>query len=176
MPEQIPPIVDGQTQVGADFWLKAAHGSVRRFCGWHVAPVITETITLDGTGGCDLLVPSLRVVEVTRALNDDTDVTGDIDTSRAGVLRLQHGRWTPRLGRVSVTIRHGYDLEEVPELAALIIGLAKRGPQAGGIVASQSVNGASVSYATSGGAPISIPLLNAEKQALAPYWLELGTR
>jgi hypothetical protein len=75
-----------------------------------------------------------------------------------------------------VALRHGYDLEEVPEVAAVIVGAAKRGPQAGGVISSQSVNGASVSYASAGGAPISIPLLAMEKETLSTYRLEWGSR
>lgn len=172
----IPPIVENATVINADFWLRAAHGAVRRFCGWHVAPLVEETITLDGPGGRDLLVPSQRVVELQSVLNDGVDVTDMVDTSRSGILRLTEGCWTDRLGRVSVIMWHGYDPGDVPELASLIVSIAKRGPSAGGAVAAQSVNGSSVSYATHGGAPISIPLTLPEKQALEPYRIEWGAR
>lgn len=176
MPDLIPPIVGEAAPIDSAFWLKAAHGAVRRFCGWHVAPIIEQTLALDGSGGRDMILPSLRVVELVSVLNDGVDVTADVDKSRAGMLRLQSGCWTRRFGRVSVTLRHGYDLEEVPEVAALIAGVAKRGPQAGGVISSQSVNGASVSYASAGGAPISVPLLVTEKETLSSYRLEWGTR
>lgn len=176
MAAKIPPILAPSEKVDAAFWLNAAHGSVRRFCGWHVAPNLEETITLDGPGGHDLLVPSLRVTALVAAESDGVDVTDDVDISKSGLLRRRNGCWTDRLGRVTVTIRHGYDLDEVPELAALIASVAKRGPSSGGVVDSQSVNGASVKYATAGGAPISIPLLITEKQQLEPYRIEWGTR
>ena len=38
-----------------------------------------------------------------------------------------------------------------------------------GNVASQSVNGASVSFLAASGAPLSVPLLALEKETLAPY-------
>lgn len=176
MPDLIPPIVGESTAINAAFWLKAAHGAVRRFCSWHVAPIVEQTMALDGSGGRDILLPSLRVVELVSVMNDDVDVTADVDTSRAGMLRLQRGCWTSRFGRVSVSLRHGYDLEEVPEVAAIIAGVAKRGPQVGGVISSQSVNGASVSYASAGGVPISIPLTVTEKDALSTYRLEWGSR
>ncbi len=172
----IPPIVAPTTQIGPAFWLAAAHGSVRRFCGWHVAPIITETLTLDGSGGTDLLLPSLRVVSLVSVSNDGQDVTADVDTSRAGMLRLQSGRWTTRFGRVTVQLEHGYDLDEVPELAAIIAGIAKRGPNAGRVEASQATNGSSVGYLSQAGAPISIPLLQPEMESLSSYRLEWGTR
>jgi len=176
MPTQIPPIVGPSTVINGSFWLNAAHGSVRRFCGWHVAPIVTETIALDGSGGSDILLPSLRVVSLGSVMNDGVDVTAQVDTSRAGLLRLQSGRWTDRLGRVSVTLTHGYDLDEVPEVAAVIAGVAKRGPNAGRVEVSQSVNGSSRGGVVDRGAPISIPLLLPEKEALDPYRLEWGAR
>jgi hypothetical protein len=172
----IPPIVGGTTVINAEFWLNAAHGAVRRFCGWHVAPVIDETITLDGSGGKDILLPSLRVVQLLSVLNDGVNVTAQVDTSRAGILRLTTGCWTSRLGRVTVTLSHGYELDEVPEVAAIIAGVAKRGPNSGRVEASESANGSSRGGVVDRGAPISIPLTLTEQEALAPYRLEWGSR
>lgn len=172
----IPPIVGGQTVINADFWLKAAHGVVRRFCGWHVAPVIDETLTLDGSGGRDILLPSLRVVQLASVMNDGVDVTEQVDTSHAGILRLTSGCWTKRLGRVTVTLTHGYELDEVPEVAAIIAGVAKRGPNSGRVDASESTNGSSRGGFVDRGAPISVPLTLTEQEALSTYRLEWGTR
>lgn len=173
---RIPPIVGPATQVNAEFWLNAAHGAVRRFCGWHVAPIVTETLVLDGSGGTDVLLPSLRVVELLSVTNDTTDVLEQVDTSHAGILRLTTGRWTSRLGRVKVTLTHGYELDEVPEVAAIIAGVAKRGPNSGRVDASESVNGSSRGGFSDRGAPISIPLTLTEQEALSPYRLEWGVR
>lgn len=172
----IPPIVGGQTVINADFWLKAAHGVVRRFCGWHVAPVIDETLTLDGSGGRDILLPSLRVLQLASVMNDGVDVTAQADTSHAGILRLTSGSWTNRLGRVTVTLTHGYELDEVPEVAAIIAGVAKRGPNSGRVDASESTNGSSRGGFVDRGAPISVPLTITEQEALSTYRLEWGTR
>jgi hypothetical protein len=176
MPPTIPPIVGDGTTINAAFWLKAAHGAVRRFCGWHVAPIIDETMTLDGSGGRDVLLPSLRVVQLLSVLNDGVDVTGQVDTSRAGILRLTDGTWTTRLGRVTVSLRHGYDLDEVPEVAAIIAGVAKRGPNSGRVEASEAANGSSRGGALDRGAPISVPLLLPEKETLSTYRIEWGIR
>lgn len=169
----VDPIVTPSTAISEQFWLNAAHGAVRRECGWHVAPVLEETLTLDGSGGPALLLPSMRVVELFEVTNAGALVDVDlIDTSQAGILELQRGTWTRRRGRVVITLRHGYRLDEVPEVAALIATLTRRAASAPGIVASQSVNGASVSYLTAGGAPLSISLLQIEKDLLAPYRIE----
>ena len=41
--------------------IQAAEGAVRRYCGWHIAPVATETLVLDGTG-TRLALPSHLVL------------------------------------------------------------------------------------------------------------------
>lgn len=164
-------IVTATTQVNPAFWLNAAHGSVRGYCRWHVAPVITETLVLDGHGGKNLLIPSQRVKEIASVLNDGVDVTDQVKYSRtAGVLTLPRG-WSRDVGAIEITLTHGYAVEEVPEIAALILNVAKRAGSGQSLIASQSVNGASVSYLTAGGAPLSVPLLQIEKDALAPYRL-----
>lgn len=167
-------IVTASTTVDAGFWLAAAHGSVRGYCRWHVAPVITETLVLDGHGGKNLLIPSQRVEAITEVLNDGVDVTDQVKFSRrSGVLSLGRG-WSHELAGIEVTLRHGYPSEDVPELAALILNVAKRAGSGQSLIASQSVNGASVSYLTAGGAPLSVPLLQIEKDALSQYRLNWG--
>lgn len=170
----IPNIVDGTTQVDPQFFLNAANRAIRAYCGWHVAPVIPETLTLDGSGGKTLLLPSLRVVELTSVLSDGVDVTSSVQVSkRAGMIEID-GAWSRRLGGIEVTLEHGYELDEVPDVATLILNVAKRAGSGQSLIASQSANGASVSYLTAGGAPLSVPLLQIEKDALSPYKLTWG--
>lgn len=168
----IPAIVTGQTQVDPAFWLRAANAAVRRECGWHVAPVITETLTLDGRGGTRLLLPSLRVHAVIRVLNDGEDVTARVRYSRrAGILTLPTG-WSTDVGSIEVTLEHGHPIEDVPDIAALIITLTKRAAASGATIAQQNLGPAGVRYALgTDGAPLSLPLLASEKATLAPYTL-----
>lgn len=171
------PIVTGTTQVNPEFWLNAAHAAVRRECGWHVAPVITETLTLDGSGSRGLLLPSGRVVSIASVKNDGVDVTSAVRLSRrTGVLTLA-SRWTPELGAVEITFTHGYPVEEVPDVAALIVTLTSRAAATlRSNVAQQSIGGASVRYLTGAdGGPLSLPLLESEKRTLAPYKLTWGS-
>jgi len=169
----LEPILTPETVIGPSFWLDAAHAAIRGWCGWHVAPVITETLVVDGSGHRDILIRSGRVVELLAVVNDGEEIDlDDVDFSRAGILELRHGgHWSRRLGGVEVILRHGYEIEDVPDVAALIATLARRGASAPGIVARQSVNGASVDYLTAGGAPLSIPLLGIEKEALDRFRL-----
>lgn len=171
----IPDIVSSSTQVNPAFWLKAAQGAIRRACGWHVAPVITETLTLDGRGGKSLLLPSKRVASIASVVNDGQDVTEQVKFSRrAGVLTLASG-WSCDVGSIEVTLTHGYKSEDVPEVAALIVTLTKRAATGGGAIAQQGIGPASVRYATGrDGGALGVPLLESEHAVLEPYKLNWG--
>jgi hypothetical protein len=169
-----PDIVASGTLLDAGFWLNAAQASVRRYCGWHVAPSLAETVTVDAYGGRTLLLRTKHLTDLASVLVDGEDITSRVRWSQAGVLTLRAGSWPDDVGAVTVTLTHGYAVDEVSDLAAMIATIAKRASSQPGIVASQSVNGASVSFLTAGGAPLSVPLLGIEKEALDPYRLNWG--
>lgn len=164
----------------------AAQASIRAYCGWHIAPVLTETVTVTTRHiSRDLRLPTLKLLEVLSVETLDDWQTGrqqwrardehEYEWDTDGLLRLTTGgHWPRALQGVRVTIRHGYEPDEVPDVLALADAIEKRARMNLGGVASQSVNGASVSYQTAGGAPLSVPLLQIEKQALAAYTLGLG--
>ena len=84
---------------------------------------------------------------------------------------------TDRPGAIRVTLTDGWEPEDVPELHALMLSLAKRAATAPApMIASQSTNGSSISYITNGGAPIGLQLFEAEKRQLDPYRLTWGAR
>lgn len=171
----IPDIVTASTQVDPAFWLKAAQGAIRRACGWHVAPVITETLTLDGRGGSSLLLPSKRVVSIASVTNDGEDVTEQVRFSRrAGVLTLASG-WSCDVGAIEINLTHGFPPDEVPDVQALIVTLTKRAATGGGAIAQQGIGPASVRYATGrDGGALGVPLLESEHAVLEPYKLNWG--
>lgn len=170
----IPGIVTADTQVNPAFWLNAANQAIRNHCGWHVAPIITETLELDGRGSTTLLLPSKRVHAIEKVLNDGIDVTEKVKFSRrAGILTLASG-WSRDVGSIEVTLRHGYELTEVADVAALIVTLTKRAATAG-LVVQRSVGGASQRLATSkDGGVLGIPLLESEQAVLAPFVITWG--
>lgn len=91
--------------VDADRWESAVR-SVREYCGWHIAPVVTETVVLDGPG-CDILtLPTQRLVDIEDVTNDGSPVDVAGDWSRAGIVR---GRWTNKFRGVTAVITHGYE-------------------------------------------------------------------
>jgi len=167
-------IIDPTRTIDQAWWMQAAQAAVRHHCGWHIAPSVAETLTVDAFGGRVLALPSRHVTALASVTVLGTDVTADVSWSEAGTLVLTSGLWPDLPGAVKVTLTHGWDADEVPDVAAIILAVARRARTSPGAIASQSVNGASVAFATSGGAPLGVPLMQAEMDALAPY--RLGAR
>lgn len=160
----------------------AAQAAIRAYCGWHVAPVLTETIEVTARHcGRDLWLPSTHVLNIETVEVEDMTVEGGWRTldpatyewDETGLLR-RCGVWPRRLRGIRVTLTHGYEPDEVPDVLAIADALQGRARMNLYGVASQSVNGASVSYQTAGGAPLSVSLLNIEKQTLDPYRVGVG--
>jgi hypothetical protein len=171
-----PPPIYGPDPGNVDRY-EAAQAAVRRFCGWHVAPVIEQTFTVDGPGGHVLALPTLRLVDVLAVSQDGVEFTADeiaaMDWSHDGYIRAplqvmdwpddwrwHPGRWTKRLRGVQVTIVHGF--ESTPELEALIADLASRATT--GVVVRKQIGNRSVEFTPPG-------LLQHEKDMLAKYRL-----
>lgn len=107
------PDIDAPEGVNRQAW-DAAVAVVRAYCGWHIAPVLTETVTVDAQGGRALVLPSLRIVDVAEVKVGDQVVT-DPEWSAAGFIR---GRWPDKLRSVTVTWTHGYEGSPLALVAA----------------------------------------------------------
>lgn len=178
-PDPLPPLASsddyeqlvGPAPAGLDLGalLGAASDMVRAECGWHIAPEIVETITVDGPGTRDLMLPTLHLVDVTAIDNHGTTVDPlDAEWSRDGYLRSS-GRWSTRLRGITATIEHGY--ETVPAgLVALVCTVAARAAASPAGVVREQVGSASVTYSQvgfniSGGTA----LLDHEREYLAKF-------
>lgn len=149
----------------------AATQAIRDYCGWHVAPSMPETITLDGSGTGALLLPSRFVKEVRAVrlhgelLSEDT-----YEWSVDGILRRRHYSWPDRYRCVEVDIVHGFEDEAV--LAGMVAAIAARVKlDPTGALSNQRAGTQSVGFsssATGGG------LMQSEKDRLAPYKLTWG--
>lgn len=100
---------------------------IRGRCGWHIAPSVTETVTVDGTGNEVLPLPSLHVTAVESVSESGSSVNAEWTT--LGLLRHPH-RWTDRWRAVEVNFTHGYPT--VPaDLAKVVIEAVLRLPHPG---------------------------------------------
>lgn len=116
--------------------LDAVSRTIRRLCGWHIAPVIEETLTLDGPGGHLLELPTMRLLGVislterrptpyrpgTTAWQWDADALADLEWSPLGTIRRRSGVWTDMYRGIEVRVRHGY--ETAPDVAQVVCQVA----------------------------------------------------
>lgn len=92
--------------------LSAGLAAARRFCGWHVTYIDGDEVTLDGPGSGLLVLPTLRLMELTSVVENgaELDVTNDLHVSPRGLVRKRSGaRWSADFGSVVVTMSHGFD-------------------------------------------------------------------
>lgn len=175
-----------------DDLLADASAAIRRYCGWHISPVIAEDVVLDGSGSTSQRLPSLRVVEIVAVTNagQELDVS-KLEWSTDGFMRLgmpgRHygygggsaygygygGGWTSHLRGVEVSYRHGFDPADVGQLAALTCTLVARSiASPRGYLTGESVGSVSLSYGgTADDRPSSMSLLGYEQQLLDNYRL-----
>lgn len=144
--EDLPPGQGAPTQDELD---TIADG-VRRHCGWHIAPVVHETITLDSNGAATLVLPTLMLQDVMAIRYWDgtsmVPLTGwDARTGwseRTAAIHLSGGFPVGRRA-LEVDVLHGYT-KAPPSLVAGLLRLLL-GPGAAD-VASESLPGHAVTY------------------------------
>ena len=122
--------------------IAAASAAIRAWCGWHVAPVLDCSITLDGEAG-DIWLPTNALASVTSAKvgGEDVTVTG---SNRRGRVRLAHK--TCGLGNVAIDYVAGYDVAACPDLMGVVVQR---------VMASVAMTTYGVSQETAGGVSIS---------------------
>ena len=88
----------------------AALAAARRYCGWCVTPPETVTLTIDGSGGPVLSLPTLYLTAVTAVTEDGVALdVDDLRVSKRGQIRKRSGAWwTSAYAAVEVTFTHGY--------------------------------------------------------------------
>lgn len=122
--------------------VRAAGGSIRSECGWHIAPTLTETIEVETDRSKLALLPSLRVVDVTRVVDAETgrELTDWRVSPNSGVLRCKSGVWPEVL---TVDLIHGYPACP-PELLPIIAERAQH--LRAGIVSQENIGGRAIAY------------------------------
>lgn len=119
-------LLDGKPLTGYDQEaVDAAAALVRNHCGWHIAPSVTEVLTVDGSGSSTLMLPTGRITAVTSVTEHGVLVDSDqYDWYPAGY--LLGSCWSVRARAVQVALTHGYD-ECPPEVRAVVARIAKAG-------------------------------------------------
>lgn len=155
-----------------------AEAEVRAFCGWHIAPELSEVLILDGSGSRTLLLPSLRVSAITEVVDDGTVLDpSSYEWSASGVLRRTGAarpslstwgpRWSSALRGVQVSLTHGFP--EMPlDVKTIVERLATRAVEGASVLAQVG----QVSYAVGeDGLPATATLSTMDRAVLARYKL-----
>jgi hypothetical protein len=164
----------GTAPAGLTQALISASDAIRNYCRWHIWPSVSETVVLDGTGGLNLFLPSLRVTAVTSISETQRGATEtpqtvnvtDVEWSASGMIRRHDNQyWTTRYRGVTVVFTHGYDdlPEEIVQLAVGVAGRVLSNPTR---LAQVTVGQRSESYGGSAALP---GLLFDEAALLGPY-------
>lgn len=163
-------MVTATLTVDATLWIRAAQAAVRRYCGWHVAPSAEVSGALGMTGARIVQLPARHITEVKslawswRCGEPDAVV----DTER-GLVEFR-GPVPSGIAALEYDIVCGWDPEDVPDVRTVIMQAARRAQAGGsGMVRAQTVNGASVTYATDTGGLPAVRLLKSEMAILDPY-------
>ncbi len=105
--------------------LRAATSKIRKRARWHIWPVMTKTVRLNGPGTKILQLPAMHLTEVASIV----ELGKTINLSRLDI-GYDDGQiggrfWTDRLGAITATFTAGY--EEIPdELEGLVLEMTAR--------------------------------------------------
>lgn len=149
--------------------LAGASRAIRRYCGWHIFPSISETLILDGPGGRVLDLPSLNVTDVASVVQLGT--TLDASTYRwsaLGSIKLNSGWWTDEYRGIEVALTHGYvDADDVRDVLLAIVSRELSSPSG---ATREQAGQVSVSWAiTSPGVSGGLALLGTDYAVLDSY-------
>jgi hypothetical protein len=177
--EQYEQFLQQTPPPGAADQLAAVSSYIRRYCGWHIAPSLTMDLTVDGSGSTILTLPTLHLTALTSITEQGAsspsiydDVTYDW-SANGTVVKANHTAWTNRLSGITATITHGWALEEVGDLAQIVMStVARAGVNVYGLT-NQAVGGVSVGFtAGPGGTAGGLGLYPDQEQTLDLYRLE----
>jgi hypothetical protein len=162
---------------GIDDLLDGASTAIRRYCGWHIAPVVIEDVVVDGTGQRLVILPTLRLLNLLEIEERVDSITvavyapTDVEWSRDGYLRKpSRGLWTRWLRGVTASIEHGF--ADYGDLATMVLTMVARGAASPYGLTSQTVGSVSVGVSTSsGGQAGGIALTDDQAQTLDGYRL-----
>jgi len=104
-----------------------ARAIARRYCGWHVSPEDSVSVTIDGPGHRTLVLPTLHLVDLESVTEDGVELDlADLAWSERGLVVKRDGSfWTGSLGGIAVSMTHGYDTaDDFDHAVAIIAGSA----------------------------------------------------
>ena len=110
--------------------LDAAVAAARAYCGWHVTPVLVDQeITLDGPGTHLLVLPTLKLTDLSDVTEDEVALTlTDLNWSARGLIQKKSGHWWSQMfGAIVVIFSHGYTSAAAQDFESAIFSAIARG-------------------------------------------------
>ena len=112
----------------AESLVAAALASARRYAGWPVSPVATETVTLDGPGGWRLFLKTRKVTAISSVVENGVTLTIPSQVVKSadvpGMLIRRGACWTTEPSSIVVTFSHGYTEDEAKDWRRAVLTLA----------------------------------------------------
>lgn len=166
----LPPLVGRALTDDERPLIEGASAMVRRFVGWHIAPVVEDTFTVPvppgPIGPVPLPTQCLRAVLDVRV--SGRPITGWTHTG--GTLYVP-GTVTDHT-TLDVDVRHGYTLGEIADVAAVVEQVAAIAASSPTGVQREQVGAVAITYAaTTPGVGGGLALLDRDKAILNSYWL-----
>lgn len=113
--------------------LAAALAVARQKVGWHVSPVKTETMTLDGPNSRVLFLPTMKVNTLTSVEEDGVTLDpstisrsagdGPYQRRRVALRKRSGGWWTGEYGGIEITMNHGFTEAEATDWRQAILSM-----------------------------------------------------
>lgn len=120
-------LVDDEGDGETTRMLSAALAVARRYCGWHVSPLIEDAeIVLDGPGGRKLYLPTQKIHAIGGITESGADVPDSAYVVSAGVPGLvvrTVGRWSTAVAGIAVTLDHGFSEEEAADWRHAVLSM-----------------------------------------------------
>jgi len=161
-----PQDLDAYLSGDSEKALAAAEAAVRAYCGWHVAPLKTETVKVWSAGDRSVLLPSLHVTEV-QSVTVDGEPVEDYSWTSDGILR-----GVRECGPVEVALTHGHAADSTAGvlLSSIILATAARAKSSPSGLMRAQVGQVSETYSqTAANQAGGVALLSSETNLLTPY-------
>ncbi|UQE74196.1 hypothetical protein MYK68_15910 [Gordonia sp. PP30] len=104
----LPPLIPEDTVPDTDpAILASVCEAIRGYCGWHIAPAVTQTFTIDYSGNRLVQLPTLHMTAVESVVDADGQPIAGYTWSELGALR--RASWPQGFRAITATITHGLD-------------------------------------------------------------------
>lgn len=170
----LPPLVGPFPPHGEPDLIAAASATVRGFAGWHIAPIIAETLTVHvGAGLLGAIVLPTGKLRTVSAVRVNGHEVSDWAMGTDGTVYLPGVTAGPAVVEVDAT--HGYGLDEVADVLQVVQQMAALAASSPAGVVSEQAGSLSVTYGQTGkGVGGGLALLPRDRDLLGPYVIAVG--